>query len=339
MKALVCELCGGNDFVKTGDFFVCQSCGTKYTAEDAKKMMIEGTVDVSGSTVKIDTSNRIANLYEMARRENGKFDGNALKYYEEIVVEKPNDWEANFYISFYKAQNSTLGSAFSNILSLLGAVEDTFKRVKQYEPESEHERIYTEVKQMCSRVSIVWRSLAETQYKPLGNAGAKSYIEIASMTFSLDQAVADNLIKYFDNKELALTIYKDIITNICKAWNGYVFVQSEANEIIEKIKKYEPDYVPPQLPKKSGCYVATCVYGSYDCPEVWTLRRYRDYTLAETWYGRAFIHIYYAISPTLVKWFGETKWFKNFFKPKLDKMVDKLNANGVEDTPYNDRNW
>ena len=31
-----------------------------------------------------------------------------------------------------------------------------------------------------------------------------------------------------------------------------------------------------------GCYVATCVYGSYDCPQVWTLRRFRDNTLAET---------------------------------------------------------
>ena len=56
----------------------------------------------------------------------------------------------------------------------------------------------------------------------------------------------------------------------------------------------------------AACYVATAVYGSYDCPEVWILRRYRDYTLAETWYGRAFIHTYYAISPTLVKWFGHT---------------------------------
>ena len=27
-----------------------------------------------------------------------------------------------------------------------------------------------------------------------------------------------------------------------------------------------------------GCYVATCIYGSYDCPQVWTLRRYRDYS-------------------------------------------------------------
>ena len=47
-----------------------------------------------------------------------------------------------------------------------------------------------------------------------------------------------------------------------------------------------------------------------------TLRRFRDYTLAESWYGRAFIRTYYAISPTLVKWFGETNWFKKMWKGK-----------------------
>lgn len=88
-----------------------------------------------------------------------------------------------------------------------------------------------------------------------------------------------------------------------------------------------------------GCYVATAVYGSYDCPQVWTLRRYRDYTLAETWYGRAFIRTYYAISPTLVKWFGHTEWFKKMWKGKLDRMVANLNAEGVEDTPYMDQEW
>ena len=88
-----------------------------------------------------------------------------------------------------------------------------------------------------------------------------------------------------------------------------------------------------------GCYIATAVYGSYDCPQVWTLRRYRDYTLAETWYGRAFIHTYYAISPTLVKWFGHTEWFKKMWKGKLDRMVANLKAEGVEDTPYEDKNW
>ena len=88
-----------------------------------------------------------------------------------------------------------------------------------------------------------------------------------------------------------------------------------------------------------GCYVATAVYGSYDCPQVWTLRRFRDNTLAETWYGRAFIKTYYAVSPTLVKWFGHTEWFKKMWKGTLDKMVRSLNEQGVENTPYEDKNW
>ncbi len=87
----------------------------------------------------------------------------------------------------------------------------------------------------------------------------------------------------------------------------------------------------------NGCYIATCVYGSYDCPQVWTLRRFRDYTLDESWYGRLFINCYYAISPTLVKWFGETKWFRSFWKERLDKMVFRLNEKGVDNTYYNDR--
>lgn len=89
--------------------------------------------------------------------------------------------------------------------------------------------------------------------------------------------------------------------------------------------------------EKSGCYVATAVYGSYDCPQVWTLRRYRDYKLDSTWYGRLFILLYYAISPTLVKLFGNTKWFRKMWKGKLDRMVERLQAEGYESTPYNDK--
>lgn len=87
----------------------------------------------------------------------------------------------------------------------------------------------------------------------------------------------------------------------------------------------------------NGCYIATCVYGSYDCPQVWTLRRFRDYTLDESWYGKVFIKCYYAISPTLVKWFGNQTWFRTFWKNRLDIMVDRLNNKGVESTKYQDK--
>lgn len=100
-----------------------------------------------------------------------------------------------------------------------------------------------------------------------------------------------------------------------------------------------PNFTGGYNHSSDGCYVATCVYGSYDCPQVWTLRRYRDDILATTWYGRSFIKMYYAISPTLVKWFGHTEWFKKMWQGKLDRMVANLQANGVEDTPYKDINW
>lgn len=110
-------------------------------------------------------------------------------------------------------------------------------------------------------------------------------------------------------------------------------------EIAQMIKAKFPNAEQGTAPAKSGCYVATAVYGSYDCPEVWTLRRFRDNTLAKSFLGCLFIYLYYAISPTLVEWFGETDWFKNMWRGKLDKMVKNLQSKGVESTPYQDKIW
>lgn len=87
---------------------------------------------------------------------------------------------------------------------------------------------------------------------------------------------------------------------------------------------------------KKGCYIATCVYGSYDCAPVWTLRRFRDQTLSRTWYGRAFIRLYYAVSPTLVKWFGNVQFIKAVWKTVLDKFVCHLHNKGYKDQYYSD---
>ena len=113
--------------------------------------------------------------------------------------------------------------------------------------------------------------------------------------------------------------------------------ETEVNSIVEKIQEYNT--TPQKKSRSGGCYVATAVYGSYDCPEVWTLRRFRDFNLARTWFGRLFIYLYYMISPTMVKWFGETRWFQSFWRVKLDRMVKKLNDNGIKNTPYNDILW
>lgn len=105
----------------------------------------------------------------------------------------------------------------------------------------------------------------------------------------------------------------------------------------EEARRQQEAKIQQEAEQKSGCYIATAVYGSYDCPEVWTLRRFRDNTLDRTWYGRAFIRAYYAVSPTLVRWFGKGSWFQAMFRPMLDRLVDRLRQNGVEDTAYQDK--
>lgn len=90
------------------------------------------------------------------------------------------------------------------------------------------------------------------------------------------------------------------------------------------------------IEEKRGCYIATCVYGSYDCPSVWTLRRFRDQTLQKNRLGRVFIKVYYAVSPQLVEWFGDNEQFKRFWKGTLDVLVKKLHSRGFKDTPYDD---
>jgi tetratricopeptide (TPR) repeat protein len=88
--------------------------------------------------------------------------------------------------------------------------------------------------------------------------------------------------------------------------------------------------------QKGGCYVATAVYGSYDCPEVWVLRRWRDNRLASSSSGRRFIRLYYRFSPTVVRVVGNERWFAYAVRRPLDRFVARLLAAGYSSLPYSD---
>jgi uncharacterized Zn finger protein (UPF0148 family) len=110
MKQIVCEMCGGKELLKQDGVFVCQSCGTKYSAEEAKKMMVE-----------VDTSVKLANALEKARRamENKNYIP-AQEYYEIILKEEPDNWEAAFY-SVY-SERMQMVTLHRDSLALVGGV-------------------------------------------------------------------------------------------------------------------------------------------------------------------------------------------------------------------------
>ena len=104
-----------------------------------------------------------------------------------------------------------------------------------------------------------------------------------------------------------------------------------------KIGHSEPGLFGDYSHSSDGCYVATCVYGAYDCPEVWTLRRFRDTILAKKLPGRLFIRVYYAVSPRIVARYGRCGRFTAFWRKRLDRLVSCLQRKGLSDAPYRDR--
>lgn len=331
MKQLTCEMCGSTDLIKQDGVFVCQSCGTKYSIEEAKKMMVEGTVEVTG-TIKVDTAAKLNNLYQIARQ--AKHDGNnemAAKYYEMILAEDSVSWEAYFYTAYFKALSCKGKDVAREELSMSNCVQTTYCLIRD-QLGSVSEKTAA-IKQVQNDLSQLVSLMATALVRYLNNNGTKF---ISSKSLPPEEETLEwrgwkAFVDVFgDDRDIMVPFGIEVLKS-----NGYA-----RGNFLTTIKKYEPDYeLPVRQPQKSGCYVATAIYGSYDCPQVWTLRRYRDNMLAQTWYGRAFIRTYYAISPTLVKWFGHTEWFKRMWKGKLDHMISALQANGVESTPYDDKPW
>ena len=98
MEKIKCELCGSNEIVKENDMFVCKHCGTKYTVQEAQKLI---------GKVEIDKSKEKENWLVLARR--ARLEGNnenASKYYGLISEQDPSNWEAAFYQKFYQAHYS-----------------------------------------------------------------------------------------------------------------------------------------------------------------------------------------------------------------------------------------
>ena len=346
MKALKCEMCGSTNLIKEGGVFVCQSCGTKYSVEEAKKMMVEGTVDVKG-TVKVDTSDELKNLYEIARRaKDAENSDNAAKYYDMILVKDPGSWEANYYVVYFKSMGCKIGEIWSAASDMANCQSSVVQLIKDNETdETLQKAALTEISLRNTMISSMLFNAAKSHYEGIDASIQHNFIQDycnnASASAQIMYNFGDEVDAKFEGKysDISIPSWKSCI-DIHKEYVKYLQDKDGNINIInsygDKIRKYDSSYANPNV-DTSACYVATAVYGSYDCPEVWTLRRFRDFTLDGTWYGRLFIKTYYATSPTFVKYFGNVKLFKSQGKKLLDKWVARLNTKGYESTPYKDK--
>ena len=411
MKAIKCEMCDSSDVVKQGEYYVCQSCGTKYEPEAAKKLLVE-----------IDNSGEIENLTALATR--AKQEGNkenAAKYYSRLAELQPDNWEAHAFAEYFKASLCTVATSAGAAKDLKSALTDYFYELRKMPQISGYDELASiEV----ARLSF---DFARSVYASAEKSNAE-YLAISQDAFRrnlpdtcerehnakwLMCCLPEELARTYDLKDekhkygrdTAIEFWKSLIELYPKDCR-----KIEYNSFLEyasKINEYSPgSYDIPEPPKNlaysslafievwgelnlhddgldaaadryaeltnlgreecraelekftgklgwtaknaskdapatktGGCYVATAVYGSYDCPQVWTLRRFRDYDLAMSLHGRAFIKVYYAISPILVAWFGNASWFKKMWRSSLDRLVARCRERGFSDAPYKDKVW
>ena len=352
MKALTCEMCGSTNLIKDGGVFVCQSCGTKYSVEEAKKMMIDGVV-----SVKVDVSDELKNLYEVARRaKDADNSENAHKYYDMILVKDPNSWEATFYVTYYQTMQCKIAEISSAAISLSNSFSSVLNLVKtNIEDIEEQRKVIEEIYLRCNNIARMLYFASKDFYEgtdiEIRGEYASEHVERGLYSAGILNLLSVEIKskfndRYDDIRADAISEAVDLHAKTLLDVKGEVTEEDldlYKEDYEEIVKKFHPDYSLPIMKlssssnSSSGCYIATAVYGSYDCPEVWTLRRFRDYTLSETWYGRLFIKTYYATSPTLVKYFGNSIWFKKLFATAINKLVKHLKNKGVECTPYKDK--
>lgn len=217
MKKLVCEMCGGSDLVKQDGVFVCQNCGTKYSVEEARKMMVEGTVSVEGTvavegTVKVDKSEELKKLYTLAHRakESDNTD-NAVRYYTQIEMQDPDSWEAYFYLIYFKARTTKIADIPKDCKNLSNCFDTTmdllFKSIEnEEEVRNALNMIFTDVKYIADIMFNSINSLTSGEYSSEGLLDSFQYKEpVLSMMDKLGESIASN------NK------YSDIAAQVWKA--------------------------------------------------------------------------------------------------------------------------
>lgn len=369
LVAAKCTQCGANIEVDDSkEAGICKYCGTAFITEKAiNNYIVNNTFNIQNANLIIPTKN-IENIKKLGKEEyqKGNYD-KAYEYFSEVlevsedsdcifkrkIIDQLKDLNGLAYTYFpkilkpyYDSVNMSETSYEEKLSDIQSACEDCYNVISKFYYKKRNQCItagkiindsYATFLLACRDSVWAIKYLVEFEFTIINDYKEIENLVLSQCDFAI--SVLDSQTKKYGNNNNAYGCYTLRGNFADQCYENASIIASYKNRITHY--SLPSNLISPNNGGKgaetNGCYIATCVYGSYDCPQVWTLRRFRDYTLDETWYGRLFIKCYYAISPTLVKWFGETKWFRSFWKYKLDKMVTNLNRKGVNDTYYYDK--
>lgn len=267
MKQLACEMCGSTNLIKQDGVFVCQSCGCKYSVEEAKKMMVEGTVNVQG-TVTVDNSSFVEKSLQNARRAKAKEDWEETeKYYNKVEEYDPSNIEAVFYSAYGKAMQSLIDEnffkreavfkVFRNVISM---IDDNYTLENEVEEKQLIKQISDDITKMVN-YEFVYNTWKTSDYNEFTEEYEYTTHTNKNKTIQLFNDVEIEFISSIDNiisslytiekKEYIITYRKIMIKHTESLINGSTskYTQNEYKEKLKNLhmmlKALDPTHVIP----------------------------------------------------------------------------------------------
>ncbi len=229
MKQLVCEMCGSTDLIKSDGVFVCQSCGCKYSVEEAKKMMVEGTVEIQG-TVKIDDTDAVNEQVKIwLKMADDAFGNNnhqeAYTYYCKVLEKNVKSWYATYKKGLSIGWQANLNDMRAT--EVLGGVVDAVTLI--YEDESlPDEKKAAEIVEIAGQVHN-WIAAISNLTVNHGNEFANEVVSAAREFYQREQVISELIVfnlglfsefvyENYENKKYI----KDLINIMCSLGNTTV---------------------------------------------------------------------------------------------------------------------
>lgn len=231
----------------------------------------------------MENQNKYLILARRAREEDNYDD--AIKYYDMVRTEDPENAEAKFYYSYYKMMNGKKGEAYSDFVTFCNGVSPTISIIMSSDDSADNKKVL--LKDMYKCINTGKRSTERADIEIQGNNSKNINRIYQNTTYSLalviiesyrndlemldiaskmiKKATPDKMLAFYEigdayeeNKgdsreilDLALNAWKEGIKRQQKAYN----TPEAKNKCVgfqekyaQKIKEYEPTYEIPKKP-------------------------------------------------------------------------------------------